>query len=117
MREWVRLLRQVLEAMGATDLLPYPRGRQPTPTSPSPLPKPKPGPSVEVGLDRRLSEDVQRMRAVIREVAGDSTPKPDALIKKAQISKQRGRAALRWLEEHEGYRGFARAKPDRYWRR
>jgi hypothetical protein len=34
--EWVRYLRQLLRALGATDLLPYSEGRLPTPTNPSP---------------------------------------------------------------------------------
>jgi hypothetical protein len=96
--------------MGAVELLPAPEGRSPTPTTPVVVPV---SPAVPVdpryhGLSPEKVADIDKMRDAIKKHPNGNSAKPKALISDAEISNQRGRKALRWLEQHEGYQGFLR---------
>jgi hypothetical protein len=101
--EWVGRLRELLGAMGATELLPYPEGRSPTPTYPNPT-----------TLSGAEAKAVERMRQAIREAPKGKTARADGLIQDAGINRKRGRDALRRLQAHGEYAGFARDRHRRY---
>jgi hypothetical protein len=113
-QEWVCELRFLLQAMGATAFLPCPEGRSPTPTNPTPRPNPAAtlGPPADTS-DENMNADIVRMRQAIRERSNGATAKASTLCKDAQINPQRGRRALRWLEEQGEYNGFLRKAPSR----
>jgi hypothetical protein len=108
--EWVSRLRRLLRAMGASNFLPFPEGSFRTPTA-----------CIDhsaatvryAGLSRRQMANIDRMRrAIVSARAKHMDDKPANLINLAGISNSDGREALRWLESHEGYKGFARRRQD-----
>jgi hypothetical protein len=113
--DWTRALRQLVRAMGATKFLPVPEGMIPTPTNPTAATRS--GPSSSATLDSLLPrerEDIARMRRAIQRANDGRHTKPDRLVAAAEINRQRGRKALRWLESHGEYQGFERELAERY---
>ena len=110
--EWVRRLRKLQLAMDDERFVPA--ADWPAPTAP--IPPPDRGETRSVGSGNRgrvprQKADVERMRAAIRAHAGGRTAKPATLIQAAGIANQRGRRALRELEDASEYYGFQRSAP------
>jgi hypothetical protein len=90
--EWVGEIRRLLGAMGATGLLPCPKGTFPTPTSPQPLPGPRPSachdqvippPATRHEALPELAAVVERLAAVLEKYGRPQPqPAPEALSKK-----------------------------------
>ena len=100
-REWLSELRRYKEAVAGKKLLPYPDGSMPTPSNPSI--------SAPVGVSENKTErDLDRMRAAIKSMENGKKAKPKSLIKTAKINEQRGRVALRRLQELNEYSGFTK---------
>jgi hypothetical protein len=117
-RDWVRHLRQLLKAMGATAFLPCPEGQSPTPTNPAPPPATGPAvpptPETET-VDQEaetLARALARMRALIAEFGMDSPPKK--LLDVCGIQGRLARDTLRILQELGEYSGYGRKRPLRY---
>jgi hypothetical protein len=109
---WVRHLRRLLEAMGATSLLPYPVGQSPTLTNPaSPRIQP-PSATATPALTDQVAADIEIMRGLIAAHGAKAPAK--TLIRHCGISERRARNALRKLEALGVYEGFAKKRPPRY---
>ena len=109
MREWLRHLRRLLHSMDASFYLPCPEGRSPTPTCP-----PTAGSSVAVVPGKPATSDIERMQQAIQQHPNGKDATATSLVKAAKINHQRGRDALRWLQNHGEYTGLIRDRPVRF---
>jgi hypothetical protein len=112
--EWLWALRQLLAAMNAVILRSPPHDDRPTPTVAAGVA------ALPPGLDctqERFHEVLTDLRRAIQELPDGKTAIPDAVIAQAEVNRQLGRRALRWLESHGEYNGFAKKKPARYSRK
>jgi hypothetical protein len=112
--EWVRHLRRLLQAMGATDLLPYPEGQSPTPTNPAPPPTTLPANTPAMEPIDQVGEDMNTMRELIAKHKYKESAPAKWLIQNAGIRQTRARDALRRLEKLGEYSGYTRKRPRRY---
>jgi hypothetical protein len=100
-KDWLWELRRLLRDIGVITFLPVPDGEWPTPTHPAKPPS-------SHGLSSRDEDDNRRMREALKRVSNGKNATPKAVINEAEIGVQRGRRALRRLQESGEYEGFAR---------
>lgn len=106
-REWIQRLRGLQLAMCAGEYVPLADHPAAFPPIPPQLTDSNVDPQY-AGLQPGQVSDIERMREAIRSHTEGATAKPDTLVLAARISRQRGRRALRWLEQRDEYQGFAR---------
>jgi len=111
-REWVDKLRQLLRAMGATDLLPYPEGRFPTLTNPVPPPAEPPAAPPSTRKSVTQEEPLEEVRKLIKQMGTDAPVKN--LLSRCNMREKTLRDCLRTLESRGEYKGFSRKRPRCY---
>jgi hypothetical protein len=113
-RDWLRYLRRLLQAIGAQSFVPYPEGSFATPNAPAPKCHLSIGVDPTDELDSQTALAVRKLRIVIADHDQGMLAPAKSLLRKAGIGNQIGRNALRWLQDRDQYHGFSRRRSPRY---